>query len=632
MRKEDILDKTSQGLEVFRRYVPGNWKIGKAFSSPLREDKHPSFSVFRDDHRIYRYKDHGTGITGNAIDFVMLMFSLDFVSACEKICSDFGLVDNLPLPRSKTQSQGSPKTKRFEPFELAFWEKYGISSELLERYGVSALLGSTQREPKFVFRYGNGVKLYQPFSQTRFLHYDREEDFVFGMEQLPDKGLYLFITGGEKDVLTLSAHGYYAICLNSETASITEELVSEYRKRFQYVMICYDMDATGIKMSTKAAKQNDQLIRIELPLDGLKGAKDVSDFFHIGHSKKEFDDIIKASVHKHFTALLKEVSQNRFDYNREIIEPTPVCSIEGNKILSLGNVIVVAGKPKAGKSAACQSVLSGSIATDSDKHNDCFLGIDTVHVPTGKMVLHFDTEQSLADYSKKLKSALWLAGYNDNAAQLESYHLLEYSPWERLRYIEHLIDYHALVSDGVYLVIIDGVADLVKSVNDEEACNEVVNTLHRVATEHNAAVLVVLHLNPDGGKTRGHLGSQLDRKAESVLNIEREGEICVINPKLCRNANVTSMPLQQFYWNDDLKRFVYDGAKSVFNAKDKKIAEYEDLLLELKAQEVLYDRSVLRTLISERLGKSRTTGYDIINFMISNQLLDELPDGRLKIL
>lgn len=34
-KKEDILSKTNNGLEVFRHYVSGNWKVGQNFKKPF---------------------------------------------------------------------------------------------------------------------------------------------------------------------------------------------------------------------------------------------------------------------------------------------------------------------------------------------------------------------------------------------------------------------------------------------------------------------------------------------------------------------------------------------------------------------------------------------------------------------
>lgn len=51
------------------------------------------------------------------------------------------------------------------------------------------------------------------------------DNYCFGLEQLPSKGDLLFLTGGEKDVLTLAAHGFHAICFNSETSVIPAKTV-----------------------------------------------------------------------------------------------------------------------------------------------------------------------------------------------------------------------------------------------------------------------------------------------------------------------------------------------------------------------------------------------------------------------
>ena len=71
------------------------------------------------------------------------------------------------------------------------------------------------------------IKLYRPLSTPRFRNGGSlGENYCFGLEQPPAKGDTLFITGGEKDVLSLAAHGFHAICFNSETVTIPPTLVS----------------------------------------------------------------------------------------------------------------------------------------------------------------------------------------------------------------------------------------------------------------------------------------------------------------------------------------------------------------------------------------------------------------------
>ena len=77
--------------------------------------------------------------------------------------------------------------------------------------------------------------------------------YCFGMEQLPSKGDMLFITGGEKDVLSLSARHFHAICFNSETAQIPERIIESLQLRFRHIILLYDSDATGLREAQRQA-------------------------------------------------------------------------------------------------------------------------------------------------------------------------------------------------------------------------------------------------------------------------------------------------------------------------------------------------------------------------------------------
>ena len=48
LRKEEILERTSNGLAVFKHYLPGNWRIGRNFLNPLYEDSKASCNIYFD--------------------------------------------------------------------------------------------------------------------------------------------------------------------------------------------------------------------------------------------------------------------------------------------------------------------------------------------------------------------------------------------------------------------------------------------------------------------------------------------------------------------------------------------------------------------------------------------------------
>ena len=147
------------------------------------------------------------------------------------------------------------REQKFPLAELVYWQQYGITPELLERYKVCSLreyhsetaegkpytYTSSVAEPMYGYKGKQHIKLYRPFSTPRFLYGGSFGDnYCFGLEQLPAKGDTLFITGGEKDVLSLAAHGFHAICFNSETVTIPPTLVYRLTFRFKHIVLLFD--------------------------------------------------------------------------------------------------------------------------------------------------------------------------------------------------------------------------------------------------------------------------------------------------------------------------------------------------------------------------------------------------------
>lgn len=103
---------------------------------------------------------------------------------------------------------------------------------------------------------------------------------------------------------------------------------------------------------------------------------------------------------------------------------------------------------------------------------------------------------------------------------------------------------------GVFAIIIDGVGDFVSDVNDPVECNALTAELQDLAIRYDCPVVAVLHENPTqkSGKARGHLGSQLERKAETVLRLKRKKEVIVIYAEKTRGAPLTEKAVQASHW------------------------------------------------------------------------------------
>jgi len=128
---------------------------------------------------------------------------------------------------------------------------------------------------------------------------------------------------------------------------------------------------------------------------------------------------------------------------------------------------------------------------------------------------------------------------------------------------------------GVFAVIIDGVADLCTDVNNPVEANQLVAELQALALEFNCPVIVVLHENAghDNGKARGHLGSQLERKAESNLRLKKSGEITtVFSERGMRKAPIAEADGPRFHWGHAEQMHV-----SVESASAEKAGELREL-------------------------------------------------------
>jgi len=79
--------------------------------------------------------------------------------------------------------------------------------------------------------------------------------------------------------------------------------------------------------------------------------------------------------------------------------------------------------------------------------------------------------------------------------------------------------------NDVGVCIIDGIADLVYDTNDIRESANMVDDLRKWATERDIHIINVLHQNPSQSeKMRGHLGTILTNKSETVIQISSSKE------------------------------------------------------------------------------------------------------------
>ena len=145
------------------------------------------------------------------------------------------------------------------------------------------------------------------------------------------------------------------------------------------------------------------------------------------------------------------------------------------------------------------------------------------HLPEGKQrILYVDTEQSRFHCHNVLERILKLAGLPDTTDndRLDFICLREYSPAIRIE----VIDYALRRSKGYGLVVIDGIRDLMLDINSTSESVEVINKMMEWSSKYDLHIHCVLHLNKGDNNVRGHIGTEMSNKAETVLVINKDNE------------------------------------------------------------------------------------------------------------
>ena len=191
----------------------------------------------------------------------------------------------------------------------------------------------------------------------------------------------------------------------------------------------------------------------------------------------------------------EEVLSSLFiDYSKELPPPPIAWTLEINgenyTCGTKGDFSVLIGKAKSKKTAVL-SMIANKWAKDN---------------PTKKM-LYFDTEQGEHDAINVIKRIVRNA---PNPQNILPSHLRTKSPLERLELIEFAIEN----TNDVELVIVDGIRDLVSSINDEEQATKIASKLLRWTEEKKFHLITIIHQNKGDNNARGHLGTELINKAQ----------------------------------------------------------------------------------------------------------------------
>lgn len=280
---------------------------------------------------------------------------------------------------------------------------------------------------------------------------------------------------------------------------------------------------------------------------------------------------------------LRELDTRRISLTAPPKKPVPIYKLAEQVICTAGNLTVISAQAKAGKSAALGCIIASAIASENCDPDDPLAMPDTlgfVAAPHhGKAVILFDTEQSPYDAWTLINRAVQRVGADMLPLNFRGYHVAELDTSKRRILLAAELERASEECGGIHSVFIDGIADLCIDLNDQREAFGLVEELVQLAIRHACPIILVLHQNPSGresGKTRGHLGSQLERKAEANLVIEKDAKgISTIYSERCRRAAIPKATGPRFAWcaKAGMHVAVADDGKAE-KAKEKR-EEYE---------------------------------------------------------
>lgn len=214
---------------------------------------------------------------------------------------------------------------------------------------------------------------------------------------------------------------------------------------------------------------------------------------------------------------LRMEQESLLDFSKTITQPEPVLQIADGlnqvDVCTLGNISMIKGKAKSRKSTFTSLLLAALVKniTVRDKITGC--------LPKEKrLILYFDTEQSPYWVQAHIKRAELTT---QDLKNLMVFKLRPYETQIRAEFVERIITRYA---GGIGAIFIDGVRDLIYSPNDDKEAVIMTGNLLRWSETHHCHIFSVLHENParnGSDKARGHLGTELANKCETVFQAEK---------------------------------------------------------------------------------------------------------------
>ena len=216
------------------------------------------------------------------------------------------------------------------------------------------------------------------------------------------------------------------------------------------------------------------------------------------------------------------------DITKDYGEDEFLLEIGGVPTMPRGDIQAIKAHAKEGKTMLTSIFVSALLGTEKSTE------LDVRGREENLSILYFDTEQHPRNTKRIMLRINAMRGVAANTPieGISFFAIRELSIQHRINFILDKIKTH-----HPDVVIIDGIRDMVQSINDEAECNNIIQLLTSIAMYENIAILCVLHKNKNklDDTMRGHLGAELENKSSSIWEVSRNGNIVTVDETHARN-------------------------------------------------------------------------------------------------
>ena len=295
------------------------------------------------------------------------------------------------------------------------------------------------------------------------------------------------------------------------------------------------------------------------------------------------------------------LSKGEIKATDKVTIPPKILFVGDCTIATFGNFSASTGKAKSKKTFNISAMVAAAVT------NTTVLNYRACLPERKRKILYFDTEQSKYHCHNVLERIYKLSGLSvkKDDPRLLFWGLREYTPKLRIA----LIDYALRKHQEVGLVIIDGLRDLMYDINNGKEATDVMTVLMAWTSVYDLHIHTVLHLNKNDNNPRGHIGTELENKAETVLIISKNlqnNSISEVRPMHMRDKEFSTFA----FHIDDNKLPVLDNGISVTVVKRR-----EKSLVSL-------DNEVHQEILSKAFKNNSPTRYSDLVEMVSRAYED----------